>query len=122
MEGISISTFQKKKIYVVSFAYSGNSKEETVSTIIAAEEEFSKNPSNSVLALINVSNAFFHFNTLKAFKDFQEKTDPYIKKVAIVGLVGLQKVGFNTVSRSNHKGSVKVFDSEQEAKEWLIEE
>jgi hypothetical protein len=122
MEAISISIFQEKKIYVVNFAYSGNSKEDTVSIIVAAEEEFSKNPSNSVLALINVSNAFFHFDTLKAFKNFQEKTDPFIKKVAIVGLVGLQKVGFNTVTRTDHKGTVKAFDSEQEAKEWLTAE
>jgi hypothetical protein len=123
MKGISTVNFHGKKVYMIDFADAGGSKEETIARIVAIEEELMKNPLNSVLALVNVADAFFHFDTLKTFKQFNEKTGPYIKRVAVTGLIGLKKVGFNSVTNSsNRKGSTKAFDSQQQAKDWLLGE
>lgn len=122
MEGISTIIVREKKIYVVDFTHCGKSKEETLKLFGAVEDEFEKNPLNSVLALVDVAHAFFHFDTLKTFKNFQERCSQYQKKVAVIGLKGLQKTGFNSVVGSNKKGLTKAFDSEMEAKEWLVAE
>lgn len=62
---------------------------------------------------------FFILRRSKNFKEMQEKTGPYTKKIAVVGLKGLQKAGFNTIAGPNAKGPVKAFDTPDEAKEWL---
>lgn len=65
MEGISTISYRGKEIYVVDFEGYGKSKDETVRLINAICDELVKNPLNSVLALIDVSKAFFHFETFK---------------------------------------------------------
>ncbi len=118
MKGISTVTYQGKIIYFANFINSGKTKEDTLGLINDIEVEFAKKPLKSILALIDVSNIFFHLETLKAFKNLQNKSNQYCKKVAIIGLRGLMKTGFNSVAGKND--SVKSFNSEIEAKEWLI--
>jgi hypothetical protein len=119
MEGISITMEQGKQIYRIDFKNSGGSNEDTVNLINAAGNEFVKNPLNSVYAIMDLTHAFFHLEVLKSFRAFQVKVAPYQKKVAIIGLKGLQKTGFNSVNASSN-GTVKTFDSESEAKGWLL--
>lgn len=120
MEGISTIIYHGKQIYIFDFTNFGKSKEETVRLIDAIGDEYAKNPLNSVLALIDVTHAFFHFDTFKTFKKLEERSGQYEKKVAIIGLKGLKKAGFTSVASLSKKGSLKAFDSEQEAKEWLV--
>jgi hypothetical protein len=119
MEGISTTVYQEKSIYMIDFSHYGESKEDTVGMIRAIGDEFRRNPINSVLALIDVTHAFFHFEILKAFSQLQERYGQYQKKVAVIGLKGLKKAGFNRAVGSR-KDVVKAFDSEQEAKAWLV--
>lgn len=118
MDGISTVSYQGKQIYIVDFTNYGNTKEDTVKLITLTSEEFAKNPLNSVLALFDVTHAFFHFDTFKAFKNIEETSGTYQKKVAIIGLKGLKKTGFNSIAGKD--SSIKAFNSELEAKEWLI--
>ena len=120
MEGISTISYQGMTILVIDFSNLGKSKEGTLALIKAMGDEFAKNPLHSVLALINLTNSFFHVNTLTAFKSSREACGPYEKKVAVVGLKGLMKTGFKTVTGSDKVGTVMAFDSVQEAKEWLV--
>ena len=120
MEGISTINYQGKKIYIINFSEFGDSKEDTVRLINAVGDEIITNPLNSVLALFDLSNSFFHFDTLKTFKQLEERCGQYEKKVAVIGLKGLQKTGFNTIAGTKKSGSIKAFNSELEAKEWLV--
>jgi hypothetical protein len=119
MEGISTISKNGKKIYTFEFTNYGKSKEDTVRMITAIGDEFARNPLNSVLALIDVTKAFFHFETFKALKKMEEKCTPYEKKIAIIGLTGLKKAGFNSIVGSKKRDLVKAFDSKIEAEEWL---
>jgi hypothetical protein len=119
MDGISTINNQGKKIYVVRFSAVGKTKEETLGLISAIDEEFEKNPPNSVLALIDLKGAFFHFDTFKNFKNLGGSSHQYDKKIAIIGLLGLMKAGFKTVASSDKNNKVRAFDSEQEAMKWL---
>lgn len=119
MEGISTIIYHGKQIYIVDFT-NFKKREETARLIEALGDEYTKNPLNSVLVLIDITNAFFHFDTFKNFKKLEEKYGQYEKKVAIIGLKGLRKTGLNSIAGLNKKDSLKPFDSEQEAKEWLV--
>jgi hypothetical protein len=60
---------------------------------------------------------------LTAFIDEGKKTNPYEKKVAVfginVGVNNVDKLAYNFISGlGNNK--MKVFDTESEAKEWLV--
>jgi hypothetical protein len=116
--GISTKIYHGKQIYIVDFSNYGESKEDTVKLITQMSDEFVKNPLNSVLALINVTDVFFCFDTFKGFKKFDKKCRPYEKKSAVIGLNGMKKTGFNSIVGKS--STIKVFDSELEAMEWLI--
>ena len=47
---------------------------------------------------------------------------PYEKRVAVIGMKGLQKVAYNFIVSLTQKDLVKAFDSELEAKEWLVKD
>lgn len=122
MEGITTIVYQGKSMYKVDFSHYGESKEDTVRLINAIGEEFKRNPLHSVLALIDVTHAFFHFDTFKAFSKLQEQNSQYQRRIAVIGLKGLKKASFNRTVSSRKDAAVKAFDSEQEAKAWLADD
>jgi MFS superfamily sulfate permease-like transporter len=122
MEGISTVIYHGKRIYMIDFSHCGHTKEDTVAMINAIAELFEKSPLHSVLAFIDVTHAYFHLDTLKTFSTLEKRCRQYEQKVAVVGLKGLKKTGFNKAVNKRQKGTVKAFDSEEEAKEWLAAE
>ena len=118
MEGITIVTYQGRKIYVINFSMYGKSKEDTVELITAIGDLFVKEPPNSVLAQVDISNAYFHWDTFKAIRELIKKTEPNNKRIAILGLKGMRKTTFKTLAGID--GTIKPFDTEEQAKEWLI--
>ena len=116
MEGISTIVYQGKCIYFIEFSHA-KSQDETLFLIHAAGDEFEKNPKNSILALFDITHAFFHLETLKTFKKLDKRCGSYEKKVAIIGLKGLKKAGFRSM---NQNPNVQPFDTAQEAKDWLV--
>lgn len=118
MEGISTVTYQGRKIYVINFSMYGKSKEDTIGLITTIGDVFVKGPPNSVLAIIDISNAFFHWDTFKAVRELIVRTGPYSRKIAIIGVKGMRKTSLKTLAGNN--GLIRPFDTEEQAKEWLI--
>ncbi|NLW48116.1 MAG: STAS/SEC14 domain-containing protein [Firmicutes bacterium] len=118
MEGISIVNHQGKKIYAIDFAAHGKTKEDTIRLITTVREEFIKNPLKSVLAIIDISCAFFHWDTFKAINNLIQKVGLYNKKIAILGAKGMRKTTLKTLA--GRDGTIQPFDTEDQAKEWLI--
>lgn len=121
VEGVSTISYKGKTILFFDFSNLGKSKEKTIQLINAVGGEYMKNPLNSVLALFNTTNIYFDMDMLNAFKETRNKFNQYEKKVAGIGITGLLKTGFNfVVGLNKDTSSVKIFDSELEAKEWLV--
>lgn len=120
MEGLSNITYQNKKIIYLDYSNIGNSKEQAIQLIKAGTVEYAKYPPKSVIALVNVTNLRFDSEVMSVFKEEQDKAAPYEKKVAVFGLNALQRIAYNFISGSNKNVSIKAFDSEQEAKDWLV--
>ncbi len=120
MEGLSIITHKSKQIVYVNHSIHAKSKEKVMELMEAGLTEYKKNPLNSVITLINVTDVHFDTELMNAFKEGQEKSAPYEKKVAVIGLNPLQKIVYNFITSLHKESQIKAFVTEQEAKEWLV--
>ena len=122
MEGFSIITHKNKQIFCIDYSGIGNAKEKVLQLLEWVAVEYKKQPPKSILALTNVENLHFDSQIIDAFKKGRDQTTPYEKRVAVIGMKGIQKVAYNFIISLTQKDLVKAFDSEVEAKEWLVKD
>lgn len=125
VEGFSKITHKGKTLFYHD--YSGfakdkaTQKEKTIKLRKAVTAEYTNQPPLSVLTLVNVENFYFDMDVLKAFKEEVAIEDKYERKSAIIGVKGLVKTAYNfVVGFASTK--VKLFDSLEEAKDWLVKD
>jgi len=125
MEGFSEIIYKNKAIFYTNFSiYKADPdyKQKILDLLKFSDTESLKKPLNSVLALVNISNVKYDMNILHHFKESMNKTAPYGKKLAVLGVNGLLKSGYNFVVGLTPNLKRKAFDTEQEALEWLVME
>lgn len=125
MEGLSKINYKGKEIIRIDYSSfsddKANQKQKTLQLLAAANEEYAKHPKNSVLAMGVYNNFSFDMDVLSALKKGQNEFGSYTKKSAIVGVKGLLKAGYNfVIGLTNNNNNAKAFESEQEAKDWLV--
>jgi hypothetical protein len=109
--------YKGKKILYEDYS---NSTPETFSPLLQqASELIKKSPPNSVLALVNVTGTKFDTASSDKMKIFVKDNTPYIKVSAIFGLSGLQSVIYRAVVSFSGRQNLKVFNAENEAKDYL---
>ena len=117
MERISFIEYRDHKILQLDF--SGCSAEEGLAVIREATGVIRSQPEKSLLTLTNTEGATFDTEVIKAMKEFTKGNEPYVKAAAIVGIRGFQKIVLDAV-RLFSRREFGVFESMQEAKEYLI--
>jgi hypothetical protein len=125
LEGFVKNIYKGKTIlyYNLSFLPPGtDQKEKIVALLECGDIEWLKQPPNSVLALFNVTNFTFDMNLLNYVKESAKKTVFYEKKIAFVGVTGLTKTAYDLVIGLFPNQKWELFDTEEEAKEWLVQE
>lgn len=125
MEGYSKFTYCDKTIFYEDYSIfqsHPDQKEKVVELLKFIQGDLLKQPLNSVLSLVNVSNLKFDMLILKLFKESTQLTSPYERKIAVLGVKGMLKSGYNFVIGLTSKRQVKAFETEQEAKDWLVKE
>lgn len=125
MEGFSRITYKNKTINYVNYSIfqsDAHQKQKMLELLKFAEADRIIQPLDSALVLVNVSNLSFDMDTLKQFKESVDRMDPFDKKMAVVGVTGLIKTAYNFVFGLTQNRKRKAFDSELEAKEWLVVE
>jgi hypothetical protein len=120
MEGFSIISYKDKTIYYFDYSGIGNSKEKVVQVLEYYTRKYQDLPLKSLLVLVNVTNLHLDSDLVSAFRASREETAPYEKKVAAFGMRGMQRLAYNFVASLDKEDLMKAFDSELEAKEWLI--
>jgi hypothetical protein len=120
VDGMLKITYKNKEIIYLDYSKFGDSKEKVLGLLKSAPDEYKKYPPKSLLVLVNVKGFHFDMDTLNTFKNEAPKTAPYEKKVAVVYVKGLVKAAYNFVALT--KSNFKVFETEEEAKEWLIKD
>lgn len=125
MVGFSKINHKAKTIFYVDYSSFANDKAtqkmKTIELRKYVTSEYLKEMKKTVLSIINLSNMYFDMEVIKVFKEEGDRTAPYEKKTAVIGISGLVKTGYNFVVGITNK-NYRVFDSESEAKEWLVNE
>jgi hypothetical protein len=110
-----------KKILFFDFSHS-NCKEEYIPIIDTAKLCLKDKGPSSVLTLTDVTNAHFNAEILNLLKELTSHNKPYVKAGAIVGITRpLAKLAYNAVMAFS-KRTLPIFDTHDEAKDWLIKQ
>ncbi|MCL6589388.1 MAG: hypothetical protein K6U80_05470 [Firmicutes bacterium] len=122
MEVISKIKYKGQEIIYTDYSRIGTSKLKVLDLIHRVADEFMKHPPKSVLALMNVTNLHFDMDVILAFKKARDLTKSFERKVAYIGVNGLIKVIYNAVVDLTNQHITRAFETELEAKEWLVEQ
>jgi hypothetical protein len=76
---------------------------------------------NSVLTLNDVTGTGFDSESVEVLKAKVAANAPYVKRAAVIGINGLQRLIFEAVKLFT-KRTIRAFSSRQEALDYLIEE
>lgn len=110
-----------KQILFLDFSHN-NSKEEYLPIIDAAKLWLKNKEPNSVLTLTDVTDAHFNADILTLLKELTSHNKPYVKAGAVVGITRpLAKLAYNTVMAFS-KRTLPIFDTQDEAKDWLVKQ
>jgi hypothetical protein len=75
----------------------------------------------SVRTLNNLEGAEFSSETVKVFSELATRNQPYVVRGAVIGVTGMRFFAFQAVI-SLTKRPFKLFDSREQALEWLAQE
>ena len=84
----------------------------------AADAEILRKPKESVLAIADLTGTVTSTEVVDLFKNSATATKDYIRKQAVVGVTGIQKILARAVAFFSGQ-SMHLFDDVEQAKEWL---
>ena len=76
-------------------------------------------PLNSVLVLADFRDTSIGRDLFGAMTDSSKKTKDYVRKTAVLGVTGIKRMLANNLV-SLTRQELKLFEEEEEAKDWLI--
>ena len=120
MERIRFVEHRGKKILLEDFSGMQPGRE-YVAALEEARRIIHSQPESSVLAMFDATNGMFDQDVINRMNEFAKSNKPYIKASALVGITGLRKIALSAVSRLSGR-DFKVFDTREEAMDWLAEQ
>lgn len=94
-------------------------EEEALEAIEETTSFIEKNKEYNLLEIVDITNSYASPAILNALKKSAKRTKAFNKKKAIVGIQGSKKILLMAINRFID-GSIKGFETVNEAKEWLI--
>jgi hypothetical protein len=120
-KGAKIIEYKGKDIYYVD--YSDIKTNEEFLTVIkqtnSFREKMKSEGKRNLLMLVDISGSFVYGDVLEEIKKAGKHTKELVRKEAVVGITGGKKILLSIV-QSFTRMNLKVFDSVDEAKDWLI--
>jgi hypothetical protein len=117
MAGVNFITHNGVKILYED--YSQSKPEELIALLKKAEVIISKEPLNSIRALVNVKGSNFDTTLINTLKDFVKANTPYIKCSAVYGVEGLKEIIFKGIIAFTGRKNLVLFKTLEEAKDYL---
>jgi hypothetical protein len=119
-KGAQFIEFKGKEIYYVD--YSGIKTNEDFLTVIRQtntfREKIKAEGKKDLLLLVDITGSFVYGEVLSEIKKAGKITKEITSKEAVVGITGGKKILLNIV-KSFSNMNIKVFDTVEDAKEWL---
>ncbi len=105
---------------IILHNYSNIEDDKFVSTIEANVSNSKERGNDNQLLLLDITNAYISTKVLDTFKKASIDIKPFTKKIAVIGVKGIQKVFFNIVLTFSKSNDLKSFKTKEEAINWLI--
>jgi hypothetical protein len=84
-------------------------------------ESLTRSRMSDVPLLLDVTDSFVNKDALAAFKQAGVDVKPHVRKIAVIGITGLQKYFLHLINQFSAVDA-RPFDSRAEALDWLIED
>ena len=92
---------------------------EFAETVAAARKTMASQPPESVLSVLDATDAHYDDEMLGLLRELVKSNTPYVKKSSVVGISGL--LGIAVRAMANVAGrSFSLFNTRQEAMDWLV--
>ena len=116
---LQVLEYKGERILFLDFSHC-TSKEEFMPIIDAAKLWVQNKDPKSVLTLTDVTDTRFNAEIINLMKELTLHNKPYVKAGAVVGISRpLLKLAYNAVMAFS-KRTLPIFDTHDQAKEWLI--
>jgi hypothetical protein len=112
-------TLAGKRILYCKFNDFGKDVVALGAEIDAVDELILREPPDSVLLLADLRNTVTSSAVVDLFKKSSAKTKGYVRRQAIVGISGIQKMLAQAVAWFSRETFV-LFDTPEEARDWLV--
>ena len=115
----SVKFIEHKGKKILYEDYSDSKPADILPVLEQAKKLISSQPEGSVLALVNVQNSKFDRALAAAMRDFVKENTPYIKVSAVFGMEGLMSAVFSGIVHFTGRKNLKLFESIEDAKDFL---
>lgn len=122
MERVRTIIHKYKQVIDIDFSnLNSYNMPEILKVMETAKKTIRSNPPNSVLTITDFEGMFFNKEILDLMINYVAENKPYVKASAIIGAGGLRKIAVNSAEKFSMR-DLQLFDSEQEALDWLVEQ
>ena len=120
MAGAEFIDHKGKKIFHIDFV---NAPINDIKDVIAKSKPvISSQDEGTLLTMTDVTGQKVTPTLSNLMKDFVRHNKPYVKAGAVIGVAGILKITFNAVLLFSGRRNLHLFDSIDEAKDWLAEQ
>ncbi|HEY0142158.1 MAG TPA: hypothetical protein VGF48_14765 [Thermoanaerobaculia bacterium] len=107
-----------RRIFYTDFSGFGRDTAALRTEVDDVDAEILRQPKDSVLALADLRGTVTGTEVVDLFKKSAKRTNGYVRKQAVVGITGVQRILASAVARFSGQ-SLHLFDTIEEANEWL---
>ena len=119
MERVNFIQYKGKRILYIDF--SNCDIGEDLKVIEKAKKIIRSQPEKSIFTLTNFTDTRFNDETTVALKEYVAGNKPYVIAAAVVGVTGIKQILYNSIMRLTGR-KLTLFDTMDQAKEWLAEQ
>ncbi len=111
---------QGTQVFIADFSHRGNNAEEIAAECEAIRQELKGKPAHSILSISYVEGTLANEDIINHLLELVKETNQYIKKRAVVGVSGYRRHLLYAFSKVVGDLKFSVFDSLDEALDWLV--
>jgi hypothetical protein len=112
---------QGKKIFYQDFSALFYNSAAVKEELKAVQEVVLKEPENSVLVLSTFKDTQIGADLMSNLNQASERTKDHVRKTAVLGVTGFKRTLGDMLSKLTGQ-SLKYFEYEEEAKNWLVQD
>jgi hypothetical protein len=113
--------YQGKKIFYQDFSGLFYNSEAVKKELNEVQEIVLAQPPNSLLVLADFRDTQIGSDLLSIMNEASARTKSHVRKTAVLGVTGIKRALADMLTRLTGQ-ALMYFDTEEEAKEWLVKE